>query len=169
MSFFQKAWATKDSAVWLALIRILIGYEWLRAGWEKVGDPEFAAGLSGTLAFFAQENPNGWYLGFLQNVAIPNVTIFATLVAWGEFLVGLALVLGLLTEVVAFFGMVMNVNYFFAASHLSPSTYGLNLVMFVVTLILLLTRAGKSLGLDQLWYDKGGRWFPWLPLRVGEG
>ncbi len=169
MSFLRKAWETKDSALWLALIRILIGYEWLRAGWEKVTDPEFAAGLSGTLVFFAKDNPNGWYVGFLQKVAMPNVTIFATLVAWGELLVGLALVLGLLTEVAAFFGMVMNGNYFFAASHLSPSTYGLNLVMFVVTLVLLLTRAGKSLGLDQLWYNRGGRWFPWLPPRVGEG
>jgi len=169
MGFLRKAGATKESAVWLALIRILIGYEWLRAGWEKVSDPEFAAGLSGTLAFFAKENPNGWYIGFLQNVALPNVTIFAQLVAWGELLVGLALVLGLFTEVAAFFGMVMNVNFFFAASHLSPSTYSLNMVMFVVTLILLLTRAGKSLGLDQLWYDRGGRWFSWLTPRLGEG
>ena len=47
---------------------------------------------------------NGWYIWF------------AKLVAWGEVLVGLALLMGALVGLTAFFGIFMNFNYLLAGS-----------------------------------------------------
>ncbi len=164
MNYLRRVWETRSSTLWLALIRILVGFEWLRSGWEKVVDPEFAAGLPNTLGFFASQNPNAWYVSLINNIALPNVRLFAILVAYGEFLVGLSLLLGLFTYVGAFFAMVMNANYFFATSHLSPSNYGLNFVLFIVTFILILGGACKVLSLDQVLSEGLLRFLPWSRL-----
>jgi len=168
MKFLRDAWGTNDSAIWLALIRILIGWKWLQFGWEKVVDPEFVKGMAGTLNFFGSDNPNAWYVAFINQVAIPNARVFGYLVAYGELLVGISLILGFITAVGAIFGVFMNVNYYFASGHLSASTAGLNQVMIVVQVILFLTAAGKALGVDQLLYRWLPRLFPWLPERIGE-
>ncbi|MBI3287855.1 MAG: DoxX family membrane protein [Chloroflexi bacterium] len=168
MNFLRSAWQIKDPALWLALVRIVIGYEWLKGGWEKVADPEFAAKMGGTLAFFAKDNPNGWYVDFLNAMALPNSTLFAALVAYGELWVGISLILGLFGTVGAFFGLLMNINFFLAASHLSPSTYGINLIMALVQVILILGGASKAFGLDQLLYDRLPRLFPWWLERAPE-
>lgn len=51
------------------------------------------------------------YIAFLENFAIPNADLFSNLVAWGEILVGLGLILGVLTSAAAFFGVVMNLSF----------------------------------------------------------
>ena len=51
-----------------------------------------------------------WYAWFVQHVALPNAQIFSYMVAYGEFLVGVALILGFLTGVSIFFGMFMNLH-----------------------------------------------------------
>ena len=53
---------------------------------------------------------------FLENVALPNAKLFSYLVAYGEVLVGLGLILGLLTGIAAFFGSVMNASFLFAGT-----------------------------------------------------
>jgi thiosulfate dehydrogenase [quinone] large subunit len=56
------------------------------------------------------------YLAFLKHVALPNIQIFNLSVPWGEFLVGVGLILGCLTTTAAFFGILMNFMYMFAGS-----------------------------------------------------
>ncbi|MHC0037965.1 DoxX family membrane protein [Pseudoneobacillus sp. C159] len=42
---------------------------------------------------------------------IPNADLFNVLIPWGEFLVGLGLILGCLTTAAAFFAVVMNFSF----------------------------------------------------------
>jgi len=126
---------------WL-IVRLYVGYQWLSAGWEKLfgfsinydsfGQP-FKGGawvfnnhtgaaiqgfVTGALAKSAWPFPDvyGWYAWFLQHVVLPNAATFAYIITFGELLVGLALILGFLTGIAAFFGVVINVNYLLAGT-----------------------------------------------------
>ncbi len=115
--------------LWLAL-RLWLGYTWLKAGLPKVvgdkaevwvGDKAGVAVtgfLKGALARAEGDNPQvqSWYADFIREVAIPNASLFSYLVAYGEVLVGLALILGLVTNFAASMGIVMNLAYLFAGT-----------------------------------------------------
>ncbi len=118
-----------SAAVWLVL-RLWLGYIWLQSGWNKIlGEKASAwvgskagaavtAFLNKALERAAGENPQvqGWYAGFVREVALPNAQLFSYLVAYGELLVGIALIVGLVTNFAALMGIVMNLSYLFAGS-----------------------------------------------------
>lgn len=106
----------------LTVIRLYVGYEFLMAGFEKLSSGKFTA--AGFLAGAVAKPVIGpdkavvypTYVAFLKHVALPNAQIFNVLVPWGEFFVGLGLILGCLTTAAAFFGLVMNFSYVFAGT-----------------------------------------------------
>ncbi|MEJ2605844.1 MAG: DoxX family protein [Anaerolineales bacterium] len=112
--------------LWL-LTRLAVGYLWIHAGWGKLHNPAWVGANAGTgLNGFIQgalqktggayPQVQSWYAWFLSNVVQPNVRIMSYVVSLGEFLVGLALILGIFVGIAAFFGVVMNVNYLLAGS-----------------------------------------------------
>lgn len=97
------------------MIRLYVGYQWLTAGWHKIIEGFDATKfLQGAVAKAVPASPGAkpvvqaWWAGFLKGFAIPNVKLFNFLVPWGEFLVGLALILAFATIFAAVMGMVMN-------------------------------------------------------------
>ena len=111
-------------------------------------------GAGGAVKGFAQgaivqtkgEHPQvtGWYASFLENVVVPNATLFSYLVILGETLIGLALVLGAFTGIAAFFGVFMNASFLFAG------TAGANPLMAIVAILLVLAwRVAGWWGLDR--------------------
>lgn len=85
-----------------------------------------------------------WYAWFIQNVALPNASLFSHLVAFGEVAVGIALILGLFTGIAAFFGGLMNANFLLAG------TVSSNPVLFILaTWLVLGWRVAGWLGLDR--------------------
>ncbi|MFK7603611.1 DoxX family membrane protein [Deinococcus sp. SM5_A1] len=90
--------------------------------------------LTGALAKTGGDHPDvsGWYAWFLQHVALPNAAAFSYLVAYGEVLVGVALIVGLFTGIAAFFGGVMN------ASYLVAGTISTNPLLFILATCLAL-------------------------------
>lgn len=145
---------TRFAWFWLA-VRVYIGYEWVVAGWAKLGNPAWVgenAGaavkgfLMGALQKTAGPHPDvsSWYAYFIQNMALPNATIFSYLVAGGEIAVGVALIIGLFTGIAAFFGTFMNLNYLLAG------TVSTNPLMFLLQLFLILAwRTAGWFGLDR--------------------
>jgi thiosulfate dehydrogenase (quinone) large subunit len=145
---------TRFAWFWL-VVRLYVGYEWLMAGWEKVQSPVWVgdkAGvavtgfLNGALAKTTGLHPDvqGWYADFIRNVGLPNAETFSYLVAYGELLIGIALILGLFTGISAFFGTFMNLNFLFAG------TVSTNPILLVLQLFLLLGwRIAGWVGLDR--------------------
>lgn len=157
--------------LWLA-VRLYVGYEWLTAGWEKIMDPKGlwvgdAAGTAvagfanGALAKATGAHPavQDWYAGFLRDFVLPNPALFAHLVAYGEVLVGIGLIVGALTGVAAFFGILMNANYLLAGT---VSTNPI-LAFFAIFLILAWRNAGW-IGVDRFLLPLLGT--PWQPGRL---
>src|SRR3989344_6487014 len=143
----------KSASLWL-VICLYVGWEWLSAGWEKVIDPAwFGSGAGASLNGFIQgalaktggahPSVQGWYAAFLQGAVAPNLVAWSNFVAVGELLVGIALILGLLTGVAAFFGAFMNLNFMLAG------TVSTNPILLVLALPLILAwRIAGYLGVD---------------------
>ncbi|MFB9761740.1 DoxX family protein [Ectobacillus funiculus] len=110
----------KRISILLAVLRVYVGYTWLVAGWGKIAGGNFDASgfLQGAVAKAVGEHPlvQGWWAVFLKNVAIPNVDVFNTLIPYGEFLVGIGLLIGCFTKTAVFFGMMMNFSYMFSGT-----------------------------------------------------
>lgn len=155
--------STRSAAIWL-IIRLYVGYQWLKAGWGKVtadawtGENAGAAVsgfVRGALAK-AEEGKDvaGWYANFLESFVLPNAKLFSFMVAYGEVLVGLGLILGLLTGIAAFFGGLMNTSFLFAG------TVSTNPLLFVLaTWLVLAWKVAGWYGLDRWALPKLGT--PW--------
>jgi thiosulfate dehydrogenase [quinone] large subunit len=157
------------SWIWL-IIRLYTGYQWLTAGWGKVTNPAWVGAQSGTgLTSFvnsalqqttgAHPNVQEWYAWFLQNIILPAAPVWSWIVAFGEFLVGVALILGIFTGIAAFFGGFMNMNYLLAGS-LSTNPF---LFVFATWLVLTWKTAGW-IGLDRWILPALGA--PWRPSKL---
>jgi thiosulfate dehydrogenase (quinone) large subunit len=113
-----------SAAIWF-VVRMEVGAEWLLAGWEKIKSPSWgtsgkaiAGFVAGALAKASGPNPavQGWYVWFLQHAVQPNAAIWSFLITYGEFAVGLGILLGILTGIAAGFGVLMNLNYLLAGT-----------------------------------------------------
>ncbi len=155
---------------WLWLpIRVWLGWQWLNAGWEKVENPAWmqsGAALKGFLAgAVAAVSKSGapvihytWYSGFLKLLLSSGSYVWmGKLVAVGETLVGIALILGAFTGFAAFFGGFMNFNYLMAG------TVSVNPMFLVLAVTLILAwKVSGRIGLDYflvprigaLWSDR---------------
>ena len=136
------------SLVW-TVFRIWIGLKWIEAGYSKIKSGFDAGGfLQGTIANARGENPTvqSWYANFLEGFALPNIEFFNILIPWGEFFVGLGLIVGLATIPALIGGAFMNLNFMMAGIGFS----GLDLKLFVVAMILLFIGKGRYFyGLDR--------------------
>jgi thiosulfate dehydrogenase [quinone] large subunit len=121
---------------WLP-VRFFVGRDWLSAGWHKVTDPEWTQGGAALQAYWQravaipdQGRPSityDWFRQFLQYMLDNGwYSWFAKLIAWGEVLVGLGLLVGALVGIAAIFGTVMNFSFMLAGSASSnPVLFGL--------------------------------------------
>lgn len=117
--------ASEGSAAMWFVVRMEVGAEWLLAGWEKMQSPAWGSSgkaltgfVAGALAKTSGPNPavQGWYAWFLQHAVQPNAGLFSFLITYGEFAVGLGVLLGVLTGIAAGFGVLMNLNYLLAGT-----------------------------------------------------
>lgn len=128
---------SKYAAGFLTIVRLYLGWAWITGGWGKLtGEKAFDA--TGFLTK-AVEKPvmkgealiYPTYTGFIENFALPNIKLFNFLVPWGEFLIGLGLLLGALTTAAVFFGMLMNFMFMFAGT-ISTNPWMVMLSIFIL-------------------------------------
>lgn len=139
-AFFNRKWETIQDpplvqklltdprAGWLWLLpRLWLGYAWFDAAAHKVTDPKWTQTGEAILGFWKRAvvipetgRPPiayDWYRGFIQMLIDTNShTWFGPLVAYGELLVGIALIIGAFTGIAAFFGAFMNWNFIMAGA-----------------------------------------------------
>ncbi len=140
-------------ARWLGVLRIYTGCFWLLHGVPKLLNPQFH-GPSGMMARMLQQasNPINPYSTFVQHVVLPNAALFSHLVAWGETLTGVSLLLGLFTRVGGFFGIFLPLNYFLmkgSYAHLSDYA-GLDAAAMALGFVSFVLPTGLAYGLDGL-------------------
>lgn len=145
--------STRSGWIWL-LVRLYLGYAWLTSGLKKLtaeawtGSEAGAAiqGFVGGALAKAEEGKDvtGWYASFLEGFVLPNAKLFSYMVAFGEVLVGLGLILGLLTGIAAFFGGLMNASFLFAG------TVSSNPLLFILaTWLVMAWKVAGWYGLDR--------------------
>jgi thiosulfate dehydrogenase [quinone] large subunit len=156
---------------WLWLIaRVWLGWAWIEAGWHKTQEaPWVQTGMAvrgyweRAVAIPEKGRPLitfDWYRDFLNwMLAINAHVVMGKLIAWGEVLVGVALIVGALVGVAAFFGALMNWNFMLAGSASS------NPVLFLVAVLLILAwKVAGYYGLDRILLPMLGT--PWRPGKV---
>lgn len=80
----------------IAVIQAILSVEWLISGLNKLAYGQFPQALGGALSVELQDNPNDWYVAFIQQVILPHSFLWGILIEWSETLVGLALLGGAL-------------------------------------------------------------------------
>jgi len=145
---------TRMAWLWL-IVRVYVGWQWLVAGIDKLTGYSIDPGtfgthagnswiftshpgaalsgfLNGALAQTSGAHPavQGWYGWFVQHIALPGAGVFTYFVTFGEILVGIGLIFGVLTGIAAFFGLFMNLNFLLAgAVSINPIIGGLALFL----------------------------------------
>jgi thiosulfate dehydrogenase [quinone] large subunit len=162
-NLFSSTWA---AWFWL-VVRLYVGWEWLQAGLHKVSDPKWVQTGESLKGYWerAVSIPEGgrppitygWYRSFLSGLLDSgSYTWFAKLIAYGELLIGIALILGIFTGFAAFFGAFMNFNFMLAGS---AST---NPVLFILAFLLMMAwKVAGHIGLDNIVLPMLGT--PWRP------
>ncbi len=134
----------------VVVLRVFFGYYFLVDGLGKLTGGFTRPGvLEKRLLGWANELAFSWYKPFLHDVAIPHHQLHAYLVTWGMILAGLALLFGLLTRPAALGGIFMMLNFFFAKGGGTPATTS-DQAFIAGLLVVYLTRAGRSYGLDRI-------------------
>jgi uncharacterized membrane protein YphA (DoxX/SURF4 family) len=141
---------------YIVILRIYIGYYLLHQGIVKYarGFPQTdwinrQIGELNTIEIYA------WYKSFLINVVVPHRELFGYLVMSGEILIGLCLVLGLLTRLSSIVGVFLLLNYYFGPGMAKGGAPLAQQQTFIVVLVvLILSNAGRTLGLDGLVFKR---------------
>ena len=144
---------TRFAWLW-AILRIYLGWQWLSSGWGKISGGTWASGesLKGFWTNAVKVPESGkpaiafdWYRDFLQLMLDRGwYTWFADVIMWGEFFIGIALILGAFVGIAAFFGGFLNWNFIMAGA---ASTNGL---LFAISIVLMLAwKVAGWYGLDR--------------------
>lgn len=142
-------------AAWLwLLVRLWVGYKWIDAGLHKVTDPAWTQTGESILGFWTRAvaipetgRPAisfDWYRSFLQLMIDMDLQyVMGPVIAYGELLIGVALVLGIFTGIAAFFGGFLNWNFMMAG------TASTNPVLFALAILLILAwKVAGYIGVD---------------------
>lgn len=86
--------AHRDARLLAAALEGIVGWEWLVSGANKIYSGGFPSGLAAALNSGLKDNPNGWYVAFLQRAILPHSVFFGYLIEFGEILIGVALLIG---------------------------------------------------------------------------
>ena len=155
-----KAVDQKASDIIIGLMRIVVGSLWL-ANIEWKRPPDFGFNAKNGLYKYVDSAVRNPVLGvhkfFIQNVVLPNYTLFGWITLFTEIGLAITLILGWHTRLAALAGAFMSINialsvlYYDKAAEWPWSYY----LMFAAHLLIFAIAAGKHLGLDGV-LTKGG-------------
>ncbi len=146
-----REWSDRLPGVALLVARLYAAQYLLQTGFGKLSRGFLWGGaLMPQLERFLAGTSHAWYKAWLVNVVIPHEHVCAILVALGEPLVGVALLLGALTRFSAGVGIFMVGNYLFAKGWSNPAA-NLDKTFITLLLVILIGGAGQCWGLDGWW------------------
>lgn len=140
------------SAWFVLALRLMMGYAFLHAGWTKfafVSGEAFDA--TGYLKFAVPKNGGPAVDTFLAVANTPwLVAIVNVAIPWGEFLIGLGLIVGTLVRLAAFFGALMMAMFYLGNWDVAHGVINGDFAYMLVFLAIGAFAAGRIIGLDSL-------------------
>lgn len=143
-----------NGMVW---VRVLVGALWLNGGIEKLLNPDFPRQFADSLevgGFVSQAPP--FFRDFMQSTVVPNAELFAQLVRAGELTVGVALILGFLTNLAAVGSVALSILILLSGGGVrlgtglgAPEFITINVLVALISLVILFSRAAKEVSLDS--------------------
>lgn len=140
----------------MAWVRILTGAIWLNGGIEKMLNGQFPQQFAQSLqagGFVSQAPP--FFQDFMRQTVIPNAEGFAQLVRLTELSLGVALLLGLLTNLAALGSIAMSINIMLSQGGVrlglglgAPEFLTINVVVALLSLIILFSPGAKAFSVD---------------------
>ena len=143
----------------IAFLRIYMGYFYLGRAIERYqGDdlvqPKLAAQLTEILP--ASPAP-AWYKHIAETIVIPHWQVFAYLMTYVEFLIGISFLVGFFVRPSSILGVFLMLNFIYISGADLSLLYKTHLALFVVMLWL---GAGRCLGFDYFFFKrKRGLWW----------
>lgn len=154
MSSLNEFTRKKISHLWpVTLLRVYTGVFFLYNGFGKLTNPNFADSLSG----FVSANLDkcfGFMRPFLESVVLPNNGVFASLVSWGEFLIGGALIVGLATRYASIAGAFLVAVFWFTGGQGFLAAQNHDSIWLVIFVVLAAVHAGRIHSLDARLSDQ---------------
>ena len=138
-------------------VRVLIGAVWLNGGIEKLLNPDFPRQFADSLAaggFVSQAPP--FFQGFMRGTVVPNAELFAQLMRAGELTLGIALILGLLTNFAALGSALLSVMILLSQGGVglgtgldTPEFLTMNVLIALLSVVVLFSAAAKVFSVDS--------------------
>ena len=161
----------------MVLVRVLIGAVWLNGGLEKLLNPsfpdEFAASLEAG-GFVSQAPP--FFQDFMRGYVVPNAELFAQFMRAGELMLGIALILGLLTNLAAIGSVGLSAVILLSQGGVglgtglgAPELLTINVLVALISVVILFSPAAKALSLDSRLAKRSPGLLPILINRRREG
>ncbi len=141
----------------MAWVRILVGAVWLNGALEKLLNPQFPRQFAASLqagGFVSQAPP--FFRSFMQGTVVPNAEVFAQLARLGELAMGIALVLGLLTNLAALGSIGMSAVLLLSQGGVRfgtglgpPEFLTINVLIALLSAVILFSPTAKALSVDS--------------------
>ena len=132
----------------IVLLRVYTGVFFLKYGWSKISRDDFADGLAGFVSGNL-ENSFGFFRPFLESVVLPNKGVFAFLVGYGEFAIGIALIIGLATRWASVAGAIMVASFWFTKGEGFLDGQNHDAIWLIVFVVLAGLHAGRVMSVDE--------------------
>src|ERR671921_977319 len=142
-------------------VRVLIGAVWLNGGIEKLLNPEFPRQFAASLqagGFVSQAPP--FFQDFMKATVVPNAELFAQLMRAGELTLGIALIVGLLTNLACIGSVGLSAVILLSQGGVglgtglgAPEFLTINVLVALISVVILFSPAAKTISLD---YDLCG-------------
>jgi thiosulfate dehydrogenase [quinone] large subunit len=159
-----------NGMVW---VRVLVGAVWLNGAIEKLLNPEFPQQFATSLqagGFITQAPP--FFQEFMRGVVVPNVELFAQLMRAGELALGIALILGFLTNLAALGSVGLSIVIMLSQGGVrlgtglgAPELLTINVLVALISVVILLSPAAKALSVDAILARRSPRLSPLLTNR----
>jgi thiosulfate dehydrogenase [quinone] large subunit len=138
-------------------VRVLIGAVWLNGAVEKLLNPEFPRQFAVSLqagGFVSQAPP--FFQDFMKAFVVPNAELFAQLMRAGELTLGVALIVGLLTNLACIGSVGLSAVILLSQGGVrlgtglgSPEFLTINVLVALISVVILLSPNAKVFSVDS--------------------
>ncbi len=154
MSSLNEFYSKKVTHLWpITLLRVYTGVFFAFHGFGKIQRGGFADGLEGFVSG-RLENSFGIIRPFLESVVLPNKAVFGIMVSWGEFMIGLTLIVGLATRYASIAGAIMLAAFWFTKGQGFLEGQNHDVIWFMIFIVLATVHAGRIHSLDAKLADR---------------